>query len=640
MPNNVVEFILKAQNQATSTINKVTADVGSLNAAATGTTKAFLNAAGGPLMLATAITTAGASVMGLVVGLTHQVESLERVHAATGVAVADVQVVRRVFENTGASVEDADKALGFMARAIGQNSPVLKNMGITTRDVMKAMLEFSEKLKGVTDAGNRAALMQAVFGRSWREGAKAVSELSEQMEHTRGIYAEFGGLLGGDGVKNAEDAARSMHDLSTMVDAVKISLAVGLTPKVREGIEQLSALLKLLHEFGRIPIVGDAVRLFGLVVDHAFDFKHALANVRELLDRLEAIHIYFTKGAAAARAFAEAHNLVEKSEFKGFDGGATGKAGSMGKGGSGAGVVGGKKYETGMVIIGHDVDGEPIWGYLKDKQRGGAGGGAKTSTREKSIDSLMATLKLTRAEAEKTADALDRIEESKKAVETAKKVLEAGPQNVSLDAEVKALGVLAQTTPPPQRRAVKREVGVAPVQVDMAAYKKAMDAVLAAQPKVSEGIIDLGVKWGQAVQSITSSTALLDGGLEALWNGLQNGFASVFQGILKGGMTFKSAMRTLFDALVEEILAMLARIAAAQVFKLLVSFIPGLGGLAKVAGFALSVAPSSGGTESARTAPITVNVSGLDTHDIVRSLTAPRGELRTALASVSLAGAF
>jgi hypothetical protein len=131
-------------------------------------------------------------------------------------------------------------------------------------------------------------------------------------------------------------------------------------------------------------------------------------------------------------------------------------------------------------------------------------------------------------------------------------------------------------------------------------------------------------------------------GLRALWSGLESGFMQVAANLTNRAQTLRSALKAIFSALVQEVLALLARLAAAKVFQLILSLLIPAGGAAGVLmgapGFVYPVGRSAGAprTESPRAVNLNFNVSALDEGGIVRSLTSPNGALREAFAEAAL----
>lgn len=165
-----------------------------------------------------------------------------------------------------------------------------------------------------------------------------------------------------------------------------------------------------------------------------------------------------------------------------------------------------------------------------------------------------------------------------------------------------------------------------------------------AKPKMAESILKVGdavavvstrlTEFGQTlrvledfreeVNQVLDVSNIVGETLATVWDSLQNSMSQVFQSLLARGQTFKSAMVTIFRGLVDGILAELARLAAAYLFKLLLKVLGiALGG---PAGAAATVAAGATGeallspvgpsATLAGAAPVNVQIMALDSQSI------------------------
>jgi hypothetical protein len=629
MAGNTVEFILKARDEASKAIRRLAGEVGGLSTV----TAKLAGTAGAVGLVAGAAVTAGAAVVAMGRHLANDVERLDRLASATGATIPQLQTLEMTFENAGIASEQAGKALTFLNRAIGRGDPLLKAMGITSRNAYEAMMQLSDVFARSDDTAKKAAISQKLLGKASAEVSGSMASLRTDTVATNEAMREAGALYGEGVTADAKKLDAQLDALNIRFRGVKTTLATEVAPAAITVIEQFVALWKVARALASFP----PIRLVVDVAGSALDFRGTLENLREIRDHARVVAEYFKNGADSARDLQGALGL---RGFAGFSGGAG--AGSGGKGASGSWGPPATKDSLGKVKvggkqIGTDEDGNPIYGD--------SAGGAKTSARAQRIAELMRIMQVGRRVALEFAAALDAIETSNKATDTAKKVLAAGGAGLSPE----ALGVAYATAdrfgaagPTLSPKTIKRPGHSPSGPVDATAYATAVKEVLDAAPKVSEAIIDMGMQWSDQIALITSSTGMLGAGLEGLWNGLQNGFAQVFQGLLSKTQTFRSAIRTIFTALVQEVLSILARIVAAKIFEFILNLIlPGLGtGVSGViSATSKSMAPSPGRDLQSRS-QITVNVNALDSRGVSEALASPRGELRAALEAAGLAGAY
>lgn len=631
MAGNVVEFILKARDEASSAIKRTAGEIGGLSAA----TSRMAGTAGAVGLVAGAAVTAGAAIVSMGRSLADDVERLQRLSAATGASIPQLQTLEQTFENAGLGAEAAAKALSFMNRAIGNGDPLLKALGITSRNAYEAVLQLSDVFSRSDDTAKKAAIAQKLLGRSSQDLLGIMTGLRGATSETNDAMRRAGAIYGDETVKKASALDQQLDAMSIRMKGVKTTLATQLMPAAIGLLERLSALWDVLQKLAGLP----PIKLSISVVGNALDFVRMKENLEEAGKHARVVWEGLAHGEEAARKLAGELGALE---FRGFAGGSGQGSGGKGGGGSwGAPAPGGDslgKVTPGQRQIGVDEDGNPIYSTT-------TGGGAPRgkSPREKQIESIVSLLRLGRAAAAQLADALDAVEGRKKTLALSKQVLEAGLENVSPEAYAAALGASGAGAAAPGLRQAKTPALAPAGPVDASEFDRTVKAVLDAAPQIEEAVIDMGLAWNDQIAEMTSTTGMLAQGLEGLWTGLQNGFSQVFQGMLTKTQTFRSAMRTIFTALVQEVLAILARILAAKVFQLIVSLIPGLGKfIAPVVGAAsgsgiTTAAPAA--TSSAR-AGLTVNVNALDQRSVTESLQSPRGELRAALEAAALAGAY
>lgn len=641
MAQQDVSIAIKAKDEASAAVGRVAREFIGLKGSidAIGAMQGVLAFAG----IGAAAAGAALGVYKLSTSLAQSVEEMDLVRGTTGATLAQVQVLRRAFENTGLGAQRADMMLAYMSKSMGQNSKVLKDMGITTRDAFEGLMQFAEKLSEVSDAGNRAAVLQAVLGKSWKDGSRALQNLRGQLDEISGVYKRFGALLTDDVAGGAYDLDARLDNLNTTLDALKTAFALRLVPAVTATIEELDALIAILTKLGNIPGIKEALQMFGEALDDIRPTR-VKAEFDELAARIKVVEIAFRDGEKAARDFAAAQGL---GQFRGFGGGSSGGKGGGASWAGGDGTKGSKTYETGMVVVGEDEDGNPIFGYSPKK----TGKGAAADPREKRLEDIRSLLRVSAADAAIYLGILEDIETKARANKLMTDVfgvsMDAGARRDDIqlrDPSMNAEDITARIMRP-QTDPLKVSAPVLELQRQLEEKQRAL---LATFPAMSEAMIEVGITWGETVDSVLSASAILNDGFAALWDGLQSGFSTVFANLGNKAQTFRGAMKTIFSALVQEILAMLARMAAAQVFKIALSLATGVPTVAIMPSPGLdnlplptaTVGPPGMGTASANGGTTVININAINARDVALAMMSPRGEFRRAEASLSLAGAY
>ena len=245
------------------------------------------------------------------------------------------------------------------------------------------------------------------------------------------------------------------------------------------------------------------------------------------------------------------------------------------------------------------------------------------SPREKRLREIARLLSIGRGEAERYLTVLEGLEDAKK--------------RSSLLEDLSKGGIVpgASTSPVQIRGTPPNPTITGPADFDQEKHKRDILAILEAAPKVSAALLEVGTSWRNTVDQMLSLNGILEDGLGSLYAGISQGVGTVFANLTNRAQTFRSALKTIFSSLVQEILAMLGRIATAKIFQLLLNLIPGLGPVAGAVAGASKVAeglaiPKGAGVQ------FNVNVNALNARDVVLSLQSPRGELRRAFEDAAL----
>lgn len=576
-----VEFIIKARDEASAAIQKISGATTDL-----GSSLVNLSRAAGPWgAVAAGIVAAGTAIGAAAATAARDIRDMQVAASAAGSSVQDVQVVRTVFEQLGFAATDADKALQLMTRAVGRNSPVVRALGITAKDGYGALLQLSEALKGF-DAGTRTVLAQSVMEEYGVKLAGVLGDLGNMVDTTREKMQASGGLFTDETIKKAGEFKTQLNDLKIAWDGWNRGFQSWSVPLA-------TGFLTWLNE------AGNAITRFVEAERDAGELQRELATTSTPAEA----------AAVRARVLAEqnARRNGTQTSFADRD----------------------RALNTRAVSV-------DIAAVNRELAKFAGQQAATMTDREKSIRAIIATLGVGRDAAVQFAQALDSAEQAGKAADTIKKLQAAGVTDDAL----RASGLLPEALP-----GLRGGTPRVPMMVDQMVELPDMtpiEELKKAFPDISEAMIDMGIAWGETVQSITSGAAVVNGGLQALFNGLNSGLTTVFTNLTNRTQTFRSAMKTIFSGLVQEVLALLARIVAAKVFAFILKLIPGIG---TVAGTAIDVGTGfMGGLSSARRSgafgATTVNIYAIDRAGVEAAFADPRGSLRRGGSTVALAGAY
>lgn len=234
---NVIEIIIKANDQASAGLAKADAAAAGLNSRLKMlATVGFAAVAGAALGAVTAMAGAAAAYG-------SQVEQLSNLAKQTGSTVAEVQVLGAAFEEAGLGAGTADAALKRLSVAIGQNDPILKRLGITSRNSYEALLQLADVFPRMKDQADRSAVALALLGRGGREADVVMDGLRARVGQLNTEIGSAGGLI----TKDAEAIALASDAISDYVkrrtDAMKNQLGQFATLVQVSAFAQFDAFL-------------------------------------------------------------------------------------------------------------------------------------------------------------------------------------------------------------------------------------------------------------------------------------------------------------------------------------------------------------------------------------------------------------
>src|SRR5574343_170544 len=159
-----------------------------------------------------------------VVDNARAVDSLNDISDATGSTVENISALQDVAQRTGtdiATVETALTAIGLSAKQLKADDPA------------EALRKVAVALSAFADDGNKARLVQELFGKSLKEVAPLLKDLSQQSSLHASITKQ-----------QADEAERFVHALGEFDNAAtraRQALVGTLLPGITEFIKQINA---------------------------------------------------------------------------------------------------------------------------------------------------------------------------------------------------------------------------------------------------------------------------------------------------------------------------------------------------------------------------------------------------------------
>ncbi len=188
---NVIDIVIRANDQATRQIVQTQQAVDGLGRGLSN----FASVAAAATVAAAAIGTAFTLAYGGARDLTDQLDDLQRRAGRTGLPIESVQALDRTLKNAGVSAEAGTQALTFLSRAIATQDPVLKALGITTRDTGTAFAQLLRILSALEDTGLRNEIAFRLMGRSSADVAAISQEIIDKLPEMRAQMIASGAAI-------------------------------------------------------------------------------------------------------------------------------------------------------------------------------------------------------------------------------------------------------------------------------------------------------------------------------------------------------------------------------------------------------------------------------------------------------------
>lgn len=274
----------------------------------------------------------GYSVVRLVQANIDALDSFNDVNDATGASIEKISALEQVALRTGGSMSLVSDVLVKFNQGLNEGNPngpitqALKSIGLSAAELKKldpadALRKTAEALNRYAADGNRARLVQELFGKSVKEAGPFIKDLAE--------FGELNATVTAKQVEQAEKFNRQLFELKANVTNSARSLTSQLIPALNglfdrfndNGIKGLFGVTKLKEEIANLNLarfnVGTAAVELAFAEKNAFQ---ALANPEGYKADIEA-------RKAAYAAAVERAEALQSTFYKLTDGKAGGGRG-------------------------------------------------------------------------------------------------------------------------------------------------------------------------------------------------------------------------------------------------------------------------------------------------------------------------
>lgn len=252
--------------------------------------------------VAVALGVAGAAALAMAKNIIDGLDALNDVKDATGASIANISALEDVALRTGASMEQVSSILvkfnSALKEADGKNatSMALKAIGLDAEELKKidpaeALRQTAVALSKFADDGNKARLVQELFGKSIKEAAPFLNDLAEK--------TELVGRVTDEQTAAAERFNKQLFDLQKNSLDAKRALLSDLLPGISRVIEEFTIGRKVAGSFL------DALLTFGTINP----FRSQQGNLKALRGEIEGLQgdrDRYTRAGSDTRAIDEA----------------------------------------------------------------------------------------------------------------------------------------------------------------------------------------------------------------------------------------------------------------------------------------------------------------------------------------------
>jgi hypothetical protein len=279
-------IVVSAEDRASRVLQQVRGQLASTTSSA-----ADLAASAGLIGPAFATLASAAGLVAFVKGVADAVDALNDVADATGASIENLSALERVAKLNGGTLDDVsgilvkfNAALSAAGNPASDAAGVFKALGLSAKELQsidpaEALQRTAVALAGYADNGNKARVVQELFGKSIREAAPFLKDL-----------ADAGALNATVTRQQAEAAERfnkTLFALQTNASEVGRSLVVGLGGALVELVERYKVAQQVFGSLGGILSAGLAEKLnFSSAADGLREYNKQLAAIDERIRKV------------------------------------------------------------------------------------------------------------------------------------------------------------------------------------------------------------------------------------------------------------------------------------------------------------------------------------------------------------------
>jgi hypothetical protein len=252
--------------------------------------------------------TIGAALDGLK-GAIDRADELRDLSIRLGTSTETLSAFGYAAGQTGTDMEALSKGMKILAKnaadaqnATSEQAKVFAALGISVTDSAGNLKqlgvlipEIADKFKGLEDGTTKAALAQALFGKSGLDLTEFLNSGSEGLQEFSDKAARLGIIVGKDAADAADKFNDDLNDLKTAAQGLALEVAQSLLPK-------LDGLVTWATDF--VANGDNAERAAHGIADGFRDMSEALNSLSQLVGVLQQVHDFLAASDRLAQSFA------------------------------------------------------------------------------------------------------------------------------------------------------------------------------------------------------------------------------------------------------------------------------------------------------------------------------------------------
>jgi hypothetical protein len=179
---------------------------------------------------------------------------------ATGMAVDDASRFIEVAGDIGIEAATLEKSLGFMNKALGNSPDLFKNLGIEieytnggAKDASATFLNVIDRIKGIKDPAEKAAVASQLLGRGWQQMAELIETGSGSLKKSLAEVSEQK-VITPEELQKARDFRAALDNLNDRFEDISLTVGGKVVPALTNAIDSMLGFVDAAMEIPGISL--------------------------------------------------------------------------------------------------------------------------------------------------------------------------------------------------------------------------------------------------------------------------------------------------------------------------------------------------------------------------------------------------